>query len=66
MFAHNAITTRGGGTVPQLLCIEHVLERSREVAFVVPLDGEATLPLKTRDILCHTCKQALEQPRRVA
>ena len=48
------------------LCIEHVLERSREVTFIVPLGREVTLPLKTREILCHVCKQALEQPRRVA
>jgi hypothetical protein len=48
------------------LCNEHTLERSRPVIAIAPLNREVALPLKTRELLCGVCKQALEQPRRVA
>ena len=47
------------------ICIEHSLERSREVTFLALFDREVTLPLKARELLCQLCKQALEQPQRI-
>jgi hypothetical protein len=47
------------------LCIEHLVERRRELTFVAPLGREVALPLKERELLCHICKQALEQPHRL-
>jgi hypothetical protein len=48
------------------LCREHLFERRREVTTTVPLGRTVTLPIAAREILCHICKKALEQPRRVA
>lgn len=33
---------------------------------IVPLGREVPLPIKARELLCPVCKEALEQPRRVA
>ena len=48
------------------LCDEHVFERPRDITTTVPLGQIVTLPIAAREILCHVCKNALEQPRRVA
>ena len=48
------------------LCGEHVFERPHDITITVPLGRIVTLPVAAREILCHVCKEALEQPRRVA
>jgi len=48
------------------LCSEHAVATPREVTMVVPLGRVVALPISEREFLCHVCKQALEQPRRVA
>jgi hypothetical protein len=48
------------------LCRENLSERPRDVTTTVPLGRIVTLPIAAREILCHICKKALEQPRRVA
>jgi hypothetical protein len=48
------------------LCRERLYERPHEVTTTVPLGRIVTLPVAAREILCHICKKALEQPRRVA
>ena len=48
------------------LCGEHVFAASRDVTTIVPLGRVVVLPVAARQFLCHVCKQALEQPRRVA
>jgi len=53
-------------TARQVLCIEHALERTVEVTTHALLNRIVTLPQKARQFLCRCCKQALEQPRRVA
>jgi hypothetical protein len=47
------------------LCIEHAHEKCIEVTNDSLINRIMTLPLKARQLLCHLCKQALEQPRRV-
>lgn len=48
------------------LCLEHIFSRPRSVIAIAPLNREVALPIKARELLCPVCKQALEQPRRVA
>lgn len=48
------------------ICSEHVFERPRHVTTTVPLGRIVTLPIVAREALCHVCKPALEQPRRVS
>ena len=48
------------------LCREHIFAVPRSVITIVPLDREVLLPIKARELLCPVCREALEQPRRVA
>jgi hypothetical protein len=48
------------------LCVEHVVERAQDITTTVPLGRIVTLPVAARELLCHVCKETLEQPRRVA
>lgn len=48
------------------LCREHTFAKPRHITTVVPLNREVTLPIEARELLCHVCKEALEQPRRAA
>lgn len=48
------------------ICGEHVIERPSDVTTTVPLGRIVTLPVAAREIVCCVCKNALEQPRRVA
>ena len=48
------------------LCCEHVFERASHVTTTVPLGRIVTFPIVAREALCHVCKTALEQPRRVS
>ncbi len=47
------------------LCREHTLESSREVTTHALINRIVTLPIEAREMLCHVCKQALEQSRHV-
>ena len=48
------------------LCHEHTFAVPRSVMIIAPLNREVPLPIKARELLCPVCKEALEQPRRVA
>ena len=37
-----------------------------DITTTVPLGRIVTLPIAAREMLCHVCKNALEQPCRVA
>lgn len=48
------------------LCIDHAIDAGHIVTTVVPLGRIVELPLKARRLVCEICKQALEQPRKIA
>jgi hypothetical protein len=48
---------------PAGICTEHAIEMSSDVTTTYILNRNVMLPIKARRLLCHVCKNALEQPR---
>jgi hypothetical protein len=45
------------------LCLDHAEIVPQRLEMRVPVCGTATLPIAARQVLCHTCREAIQQPR---